>query len=156
MLASSRDIATRHVTAIEGNMDRSRSPDDLGILVPLQFVWEDCDSRSTSSSGQDVALWPRQPRFDSWCGHFCLLPKIVEHVYLCLHFESDAKHCALFNWPCGLMDKALVFGTKDCRFESCQGHFSSVCHWGVIAGCERSSKKVPRPGIEPGTFRSSV
>ena len=26
------------------------------------------------------------------------------------------------TWPCGLMDKALVFGTKDCRFESCQGH----------------------------------
>ena len=25
--------------------------------------------------------------------------------------------------PCGLMDKALVFGTKDCRFESCQGQF---------------------------------
>ena len=24
------------------------------------------------------------------------------------------------KWPCGLMDKALVFGTKDCRFESCQ------------------------------------
>ena len=24
--------------------------------------------------------------------------------------------------PCGLMDKSLVFGTKDCRFESCQGH----------------------------------
>ena len=22
---------------------------------------------------------------------------------------------------CGLMDKALVFGTKDCRFETCQG-----------------------------------
>ena len=22
------------------------------------------------------------------------------------------------------MDKALVFGTKDCRFESCQGHLS--------------------------------
>ena len=28
-----------------------------------------------------------------------------------------------FTRPCGLMDKALVFGTKDCRFESCQGHF---------------------------------
>ena len=27
-----------------------------------------------------------------------------------------------FARPCGLMDKALVFGTKDCRFESCQGH----------------------------------
>ena len=23
---------------------------------------------STSSSGQDVALWPRQPMFKSWCG----------------------------------------------------------------------------------------
>ena len=28
------------------------------------------------------------------------------------------------QWPCGLMDKALVFGTKDCRLESCQGHIS--------------------------------
>ena len=27
----------------------------------------------------------------------------------------------IMHWPCGLMDKALVFGTKDCRFESCQG-----------------------------------
>ena len=25
------------------------------------------------------------------------------------------------------MDKALVFGTKDCRFESCQGHVNP-CH----------------------------
>ncbi len=24
------------------------------------------------------------------------------------------------------MDKALVLGTKDCRFESCQGHFRNV------------------------------
>ena len=24
------------------------------------------------------------------------------------------------------MDKALVFGTKDCRFESCQGHYARV------------------------------
>ena len=27
--------------------------------------------------------------------------------------------------PCGLMDKALVFGAKDCRLESCRGHFAS-------------------------------
>ena len=32
----------------------------------------------------------------------------------------DMQHLA--SGPCGLMDKALVFGTKDCRFESCQGH----------------------------------
>ena len=25
------------------------------------------------------------------------------------------------------MDKALVFGTKDCRFESCQGHYVHAC-----------------------------
>ena len=24
------------------------------------------------------------------------------------------------GWSCGLMDKALVLGTKDCRLESCQ------------------------------------
>ena len=27
----------------------------------------------------------------------------------------------MYKRPCGLMDKALIFGTKDCRFESCQG-----------------------------------
>ena len=27
------------------------------------------------------------------------------------------------NWPRGLMDKASVFGTEDCRFESYRGHF---------------------------------
>ena len=29
------------------------------------------------------------------------------------------------NRPCGLMDEVLVFGTKGCRFESCQGHACS-------------------------------
>ncbi len=38
--------------------------------------------------------------------------------------------------PCGLMDKALVFGTKDCWFESCQAHFC-VAHGG--AACARAS-----------------
>ena len=32
----------------------------------------------------------------------------------------------IIRWPCGLMDKALVFGTKDCRFEFCQGQSSSA------------------------------
>ncbi len=33
---------------------------------------------STSSSGSEVASWPRQPRFDSWCGHrlgACWVPR---------------------------------------------------------------------------------
>ena len=39
-------------------------------------------------------------------------------------FEQDrcAEQAKGGTWPCGLMDKALVFGTKDYRFESCQGH----------------------------------
>ena len=31
------------------------------------------------------------------------------------------------GWSCGLMDKALVLGTKDCRFESCQDHGVLIC-----------------------------
>ena len=27
------------------------------------------------------------------------------------------------SWPCGVMDNASDFGSEDCRFESCQGHF---------------------------------
>ena len=34
---------------------------------------------------------------------------------------ADRGRNSVWQWPCGLMDKALVFGTKDCRFESCQG-----------------------------------
>ena len=38
--------------------------------------------------------------------------------------------------PCGLMDKALVFGTKDCRFESCQGHGCTCIGCGVGVHCQ--------------------
>ena len=36
-----------------------------------------------------------------------------------------------FKRSCGLMDKALVFGTKDCRFESYQDHISidTLAEW---------------------------
>ena len=46
------------------------------VPLPVTHVSEQLPSffllhlKSTSSSGQDVALWPRQPRFKSWCGHF--------------------------------------------------------------------------------------
>ena len=39
-----------------------------------------------------------------------------------MHASLNSQLYVLSAWPCGLMDKALVFGTKDCRFESCQGH----------------------------------
>ena len=35
---------------------------------------------------------------------------------------------------CGLMDKALVFGTKDCSFESCQGHLVTYVGWVMCVG----------------------
>ena len=38
--------------------------------------------------------------------------------------QDDACLLASSKRPCGLMDKALVFGTKGCRIESCQGHFA--------------------------------
>ena len=36
---------------------------------------------STSSSGQDVALWPRQPRLKSWCGQQLA---VIAHRAVCL------------------------------------------------------------------------
>lgn len=39
-------------------------------------------------------------------------------------------------WPCGLMDKALVLGTKDCRFESCQGQ---ACEDRIARPCWRAA-----------------
>ena len=35
----------------------------------------------------------------------------------------------------GLMDKALVFGTKDCRFESCRDHFYYTRGSGLAGKC---------------------
>ena len=47
----------------------------------------------------------------------------AEHI---CPLRANHNVARITNWPCGLMDKALVFGTKDCRFESCQGHFTVV------------------------------
>ena len=70
---------------------------------------------------------------------------------------KDKTHCLKGEWPCGLMDKALVFGTKDCRFESCQGHISSGAkHWThwlnkIICNSERAQRKPSLHwGLNPG------
>ena len=43
------------------------------------------------------------------------------------------------------MDKALVFGTKDCRFESCQDHYCSglnlLSHQYFAWGCSKSKRR---------------
>ena len=46
-------------------------PDPLDTRFSLSRINMHVGARikTTSSSGQDVVLWPRQPRFKSWCGH---------------------------------------------------------------------------------------
>ena len=62
------------------------------------------------------------------------------------HNTQNLNEMAL--WP----DKALVFETKDCRFEFCQGH----CQGHLLAGCSTIS---PHPldvnqehNLEPKTL----
>ena len=70
------------------------------------------------------ARYPLRPR----CGPQAplLTPHIAGRLKLDRHARPLAKHvsctvcrASFLKWSCGLMDKALVFGTKDCRFESC-------------------------------------
>ena len=65
-------------------------------------------------------------------------------------------------WSCGLMDKALVLGTKDCRFESCQDHVlhlkRCVCTLGLhmqawVTCCSRSTQLSCRSLVHLGTTR---
>ena len=37
------------------------------------------------------------------------------------YYNAIYKFC--FDWPCGLMDKALDFESRDCGFESRHGRF---------------------------------
>ena len=52
--------------------------------------------------------------------------------------------------PCGLMDKALVFGTKDCRFESCQGH---LCIHRLVATAVGSIAKATHALVQLCTLK---
>ena len=67
----------------------------------------------------------------------------------------------LSNCPCGLMDKALPSGGRDCGFESRLGLFAAVnkvtlhkisfFHQTITPHhFTHKQKKAPRPGIEPG------
>ena len=58
--------------------------------------------------------------------------------------------------PCGLMDKALVFGTKDCRLESCQGHMSGWHRANPSAklGLGACWRQAPRMSVKPAGLYS--
>ena len=58
-------------------------------------------TRATSSSGQDVALWPRQPRLNSWCGHVaicrpgsCSICRVRMSKFLAVTFGRIASRIA--------------------------------------------------------------
>ena len=48
------------------------------------------------------------------------------------------------------MDKALVFGTKDCRFESCQGH---LCIHRLVATAVGSIAKATHALVQLCTLK---
>ena len=50
--------------------------------------------------------------------------------------------------PCGLMDKALVFGTKDCSFESCQGHAVHAGSGGILHSRQQRGHRSPEAGTQ--------
>ena len=68
-----------------------------------------------------------------------------------------ARYCECVRRPCGLMDKALVFGTKDCRLESCQdqgvgkarGSSVTDAAW-ADAGAQHAIAARARPRALPG------
>ena len=84
--------------------------------------------------------------------------------------QSTQADRLILQWPCGLMDKALVFGTKDCRFKSCQGHSVLGCFaprtrargWGAVPfSCAVWVLPAPPQSAKPpwakriGTLRST-
>ena len=83
------------------------------------------------------------------------LPAIVS-VALRLAY-SLFMFAPLSRRPRGLMDKASVFGTEDCRFESYRGHrfiFLQCVYGQSLPSSEARSKlNIRTPGIEPGTIR---
>ena len=66
------------------SVPRSRSSRAAALF--WDDLWLQAAPVTTSSSGWDVALWPRQPRFDSWCGHIDIPPPqpLVEKILLYL------------------------------------------------------------------------
>ena len=88
--------------------------------------------KSPWPNGQGVGLlirrlWARVPQGMSLTTSQCCPLDFARALYM---RSREASRRLGYTWPCagtsracGLMDKALVFGTKDCRFESCQAQY---------------------------------
>ena len=82
-------------------------------------------------------------------GHSCFLSALDAVQSLGRGFRTHSTR------PCGLMDKALVFGTKDCRFESCQGHLPAHVRPPLLQKLHQASTSPPA-GLEPAIFGLEV
>ena len=70
--------------------------------------------------GRGGGMWPNGQAANLQTPGLCVqVPGCAQGLLAVLVIESSTYD----RRPCGLMDKALVLGTKDCRFESCQGQF---------------------------------
>ena len=67
------------------------------------------------------------------------LPYCSTIMHTCLEREQGSRMCCR---AFGLMDKALVLGTKDCRFESCQGLFTCSTHVSIPHFCWAKSEAI--------------
>ena len=83
-------------------------------LDTTALIWGSCHSRSRTLRAQQNSKGPGRYR------PLVAMGSTWGPLGFSNQEQLDAK--ALATWPCGLMDKALVFVTKDCWFESCQGH----------------------------------
>ena len=86
----------------------------------LHFNLQDRPSRKKGTPGfEPGTCWSAVSRSNHWA----MYPTDTSPKYMlwCAMTDITEWQPTQLLWPCGLMDKALVFGTKDCRFESCQG-----------------------------------
>ena len=74
-------------------------PEDVPLIVALKL------RRQLSSWPADKSEWGLRARNYS---------------------RKSGRDMSANSWPLGPMDKARVYGTRDCRFESYSGHFLFV------------------------------
>ena len=134
---------------------------DACIGSPLPDI-ANCDGPGPATSkadGQQASSslwgqWMRARALNHWAHHPLHTAK---HVHVA-GLEACRRHLSHspgarqdVTRPCGLMDKALVLGTKDCRFESCQGHFSgaSIRHSRILSAASS------RPGDKSSHVHSA-
>ena len=108
---------------------------------------------STSSSGQDVALWPRRPRFKSWCGHDKL-----QRCSISAHLLSQVQCCMLVTalQPRHTFD-GQPRGRHTCLHER-QVETISECPHRLVVRTSRCGRDNPgsNPGVDMTSYKGAA